>query len=132
MPRQYFPKNFLRRAPNKLFRQYLAQHDIVADIAWDELREIDIQPILDAIDKAPPKVQKETDTDFREIFKVADQSGVRTIIEEGRNHKPSIDLAPTFEKIGGFLERSFWTFLNHKSICDVARKFDYADTLIFE
>lgn len=132
MARQYSPKSFLRQAPNKLIRRYLEGFGIGKDIKWDDLREGDIEPIFKAIDSAPDKVQVEIGADFREIETLADEGGVRTLIEEGQHPKHGVELAPTFEQMDGHLERAFWTFLQHRDIFDVARRLDYADGLTFE
>ncbi|MBI2842377.1 MAG: hypothetical protein HYX78_03155 [Armatimonadetes bacterium] len=129
---QYQPRKFLRQAPNKLLRRYLEQYDIGMDIKWDDLQEGDIEPIFKAIETASANVQKEIDADFREVFDLADEGGVKTLIEEGHDPRHKIDLAPTFEQMDGLLERALWTFLQHRTIFDVARRLDYADGLTFE
>ena len=132
MAGHYSPKKFLRQAPNKLLRRYLKERDIGGDINWDDLREADIEPIFKAIESAPEKVRMEIGSDFREIEALADDGGVRTLIEEGCDPRHKVELAPIFEQMGCPLECAFWTFLQHRSIFDVAQRLDYADDLHFE
>ena len=39
MARQYSPKTFLRKAPNKLLKEYLAKHNVGTDLQWEHLAE---------------------------------------------------------------------------------------------
>jgi len=50
MARQYSPKDFLRRAPNKLLRRYLQERGVGSGIRWDDLREMGIAVIFKAVD----------------------------------------------------------------------------------
>jgi hypothetical protein len=115
-----------------LLKRYLDALQVGVDIKWDGLPEQDIEPVFKAIEASPESVRGECDADFREVFALADDGGVRTLIEEGHHPKHHIDLAPVFEPMGGPLECSFWTFLQHRNIFDVARRLDYADDLHFE
>ena len=92
MARQYSPKSFLRQAPNELIRRYLEERNVGKDIKWDTLREVDIEPIFAAIGAAPESVRTEIETDFPEIEALADEGGVKTLIEEGRVPQHGLDL----------------------------------------
>lgn len=131
MARQYSPKSFLRLAPNELIRRYLEECGIRDGINWDALHDTETEPILAAIGAAPDDVRTQVDVDFREIEALADEGGVKTLIEEGRFAKHGIELAPTFANKSP-LECSFHTFLEHPQVFEVARRFDIADGLTFE
>ena len=132
MAGQYSPKNFYRQAPKQLLREYFAKKGIGHDIPWETLPDADVEPIFKAIEAAPLMVQTEIDTELREIVALADEGGIRTLIEEGRDPHHRIDLAPIFEGMESMLACALWTFLNHHDdIFEVARRFDYADGQTF-
>lgn len=128
----YSQKSFLRQAPNKLLKQYLARHSIGLGITWDNLKEMNIDSIYRAVQEAPESIQREIDADFREIDALADDGGARTLIEEGRDEHHGVNLAPEFDRMSGALEFAFWVFLEHRSVFDVAGRLDYADDQKFQ
>jgi len=126
MSRQYSPKSFLRQAPNTLLKQYLTKRGIGEDIPWKHLSERKIEHIQRAIDSAPEKIRREIDTDFRRVYGMADEGGTKTLIDEGRDRHHRVELAEDFAKMGGHLERAFWTFLHHPKVFRVAQQLHYA------
>lgn len=130
--RQYSPKSFLRQAPNEMVRRYLDKRGVGQDIRWDVINEVDVEQIFAAIEAASDSVRNEIETDFREIEALADEGGISTLIEEGRLPRHGLDLVPIFEQMNGHLACSFWTFLEHPRVFEVAKRFDYADGLTFE
>ena len=79
----YSQKSFLRQAPNKLLKQYLAPYGVGLEIQWDRLDETSIEEIYGVVQESHEPVQREIDADSREIHALADDGGVRTLIEEG-------------------------------------------------
>lgn len=130
MARQFSPKSFLRQASNKLIRRYLEPLGVGSQISWEMLREVDIEPVFEAIGAASDKTQTRIETDFRDIDALADWGGRQTLIDEGRFH--NIDLAPFFADMNSDLDCSLWTLLEHPRVFLVAKRFDYADNLTFE
>ncbi len=129
MARHYSPKSFLRQAPNPLLQRYLSGIGVGKDIPWKHLDKRSIDLVLRAIERAPERLRRVIDRDFREIFAMADEAGVKTLIDEGRDRHHNIDLTGEFDKMGGHLEKAFWTFLEHPRVFHVAQRFHYADRL---
>ena len=61
MARQYSPKTFLRKAPNKLLKKYLAKHNVGTDLQWEHLAETDIDLAFEAMENAPEPARREID-----------------------------------------------------------------------
>ncbi len=129
MARHYSPKSFLRQAPNALLRSYLRGRGVGTDLSWDHLEEKKVDPIYQAIDKAPDDVKAEIVRDFRDILDMADEGGARTLIEEGHFRHHGVDLAPLVENSETLLEASFGVFLNYPDVFGVARRFHHSDNL---
>ena len=129
MPRQYSPKTFLRQAPNALLRRYLQKHEIGEDLPWDHLPETEIDLVFKTIEAAPETMRRRIDRDLREIYEMADEGGVKTLIEEGREPVHSLYLAETLGEMKGHLEPAFWVFLEHPKVFAVAQQFHHADHL---
>jgi hypothetical protein len=68
-------------------------------------------------------MRRRIDRDLREIYEMADEGGVKTLIEEGREPVHSLDLAETLGQLKGHLERAFWVFLEHPEVFKVASSF---------
>lgn len=129
MARQYSLKSFLRRASNALLKRYLAEQAIAVDVPWDHLGEREIEQVFAKIEGAPEKTRRRIDRDFREIDEMADEGGVKTLVEEARDPHNELDLTEAFGGMDSHLERVLWTFLEHPKVFDVARRFHYADSL---
>lgn len=123
MARQYSPKGFLRRAPNKLLKRSLAAHDLATDIPWERLGETEIDPIFKAVDGAPESIRSQIDTDFRAIEALADEGGTGILIEEGRDPRHRVELAENLGQMDGHLAKAFWVFMQHPSVFEVASRF---------
>ena len=74
-------------------------------------------------------MRRRIDRDLREIYEMADEGGVKTLIEEGREPVHSLYLAETLGQMKGHLERAFWVFLEHPKVFAVSQQFHHADNL---
>jgi hypothetical protein len=54
---------------------------------------------------------------------------IQTIIDESREFPDRIDLTGILGQMSGHHERSFWAFLEHRVIFDIAYRFNRADNL---
>jgi hypothetical protein len=127
MSRQYSPKNFLRQTPNELLARYFHQRDLLLDIDIAALDETDIDPIFQAWERLPPDTRTSVDSDFRTVDALADEEGIKTILEEGCFHGD--DLEPVFAPMEGFYDKVVWTFLEHPDYVEIAARFREADQL---
>jgi hypothetical protein len=131
MARQYSPKSVLRHVPNALLRQYLTEKGIGADLPWKHLAENNIEPIYSAIEAAEERVRRVVDWDFQRICEMADEGGVKILIEEARDphHDGGLDLTGKAKEVRNHLEFAFWVFLEHPKVFEVASHFHRADNL---
>lgn len=129
MARQYSLKSFLRQAPNTLLQRYLALRGVATDLPWNALKESDVDLVLRVINGSPESVRREVEADFRDVYRVADEGGAKTIIEEGRHPHHGVELAEVLGGMGSHMERALWAFLEHPRVFEVARRFHYADSL---
>jgi len=130
MARHYQPKDFLRRAPNKLLQCYLAKLGVGLELSWQHLGEADIEPIFLAYDSAPDLARSRIDTDFPAIERMATDGGIGCLIEEGNSRFHELDLAAEFAEMGGHLEMAFSVFLDHPDLFKAASRFSHADALL--
>jgi hypothetical protein len=127
MSRQYSPRNFLRQAPNELLTRYFHERDLLLDIDIASLDETDIDPVFQAWERLPDDRRTGIDSDFRMLDALADEEGIKTILDEGRFHGD--DLEPAFAPMEGFHDKVLWTFLEHPGYVEIAARFREADEL---
>ena len=92
MARQYSPKSLLRQALNHLLQRYLMGLGIGKEIPWQHLGDKDTDLIHRVIERAGETVRQQIDLDFREIYNMADEGGIRTLIKEGRDSHHGVEL----------------------------------------
>ena len=129
MARHYSQRTFLRLAPNKLLQRYFEGKRIALGIPWQQVAERNPGPVFAALQRLDNAVRGEVDRDFRDILAMADDGGVKTLIDEGKFRHHGVDLTVVFSGMKSHLERAFSVFLTHQDIFRVARRFQYADGL---
>ena len=127
MSRQYSPRNFLRQAPNELLTRYFHERDLLLDIDIASLDETDIEPVFEACELLPAEVRTSVDSHFRTLDALADEEGIKTILDEGRFHGD--DLEPAFAPMEGFHDKVLWAFLERPEYVKIAAMFREADEL---
>lgn len=115
MARRYLPRDFFRKAPNYLLREYFTRRGLLTDIDWDVLGEYDIEPIFEAFLEIETDLQDQISQDFQELYERTDDRGfVQAILDEAKYHGIDPDLSDRFDEMKSHLERAFWIFLNRK------------------
>jgi hypothetical protein len=127
MVNHYNPKQFIRQVPNALLRDFFERRKELAEVKWDELQEMDADPVFSAWQTLPETKRKEVESSFRLIADLATAEGLRTLIEEGYFH--GIDLAIELSELTGLHEKAFWIYLNHQRIFTSAGRLNRADHL---
>jgi hypothetical protein len=127
MAKEYAPKLFLRQAQIEMLHEYFVEHRELTNVDWENLEETGVDPIYDAWQELSVQVQEEVERDFRNIYDLASEDGIRTLIEEGRFH--DVDLSTELEAHDGFLSKTFWVFLRHPRILEVAHLLYRTDRL---
>ena len=127
MARNYSPKNFLRQAPNALLARYCQEKELLAEVDFTGLSETNIGPIYDAWDHLPSETRRMMESDFRNIYALSTENGIRAIIDAAKAQGE--DLEPIFTEMDGFFDKAFWTFFERQSLFEVALLFVNADNL---
>jgi hypothetical protein len=125
MNTQYAPRHFLRAAPNALLDRYFHGRDLLGDLDIQGLAETDIETLFQRWDGLPPERRSVVDSDFRLVHDLADEDGIRTLIDEGRYHGE--DLEPIFAPMAGFYDKALWTLIERLQYAEVALRFRQAD-----
>lgn len=123
--RTYSPRDFLRRTSNEMLRRYFLNRQLLPDVAFDQLRESEVDEIFDAWHRLDDEDVLAVDADFREIESIAHAGGEQTLLDEARYH--GVDLTDVFRKLGGFHDRALHVFLELPSAFEVALRFEDAD-----
>lgn len=129
MARQYHLKSFLRQAPNALLQRYFDERQACGDVPWRKLRKIDVALIFEAIENLPEEARRRAEQEFHDIFSMADEGGVKTLVDEARDPHHNADIAEDVRAMGSHVERAFWVFLEYPAVFQVAKRFQHADGL---
>jgi len=127
MAHDYTPKHFLRQAPNELLKAYFARKGELADVKWDELEDEGKDVIHDVWYALPADRIGQVESEFRAIYELATEDGVRTIFEEANIFAP--ETVPEIQKRDGFVHKAFWVFLNKPTLFAHVSRCDHADHL---
>lgn len=125
MASQYQPRRFFRQAPHRLLKRFFAERKVLVEVDFGALTETQVEPIYDAWLKLSDDARKDMEQDFQDIDELATEGGSKAILDEARWHGE--DLAEQFAALNGFLEHSFWTFLERPNYCRGALAFHQAD-----
>ena len=127
MATQYSPKQFIRQVPNVLLKAFFDRRQELADVEWDELGEMDADPVFEAWQALPETNRNDVERWFRAIADLATAEGQQTLIEEGQFH--GVDLTVPLGQLKGLHEKAFWVHLNHERIFTSAGRLNRADHL---
>ncbi|MEK6746989.1 MAG: hypothetical protein AABY33_08165 [Pseudomonadota bacterium] len=125
--RHYALKGFLRAVPNDMLAEYFKRDGLLSDIDFNEIRPTNIAPLFDAIQQLPDKARANIDTDFQDIFALSYDTGVKLLLDESRYC--NIDFLENFDSLKGNYAKSFWAFLNHKSVFESTLPFSCRDNM---
>ncbi len=127
MNRNYSPRTFLRKTPNKVLKEYFARKGLLHGVDFDSLGETEIEVVAEALDRLAEKEKMEVEAEFRQINEMAFETGVRVLIEEAGSVFHNLDWTETFGQMENHYERAFWAFLNHRTVFEIASELAYMD-----
>jgi hypothetical protein len=117
MARHYNPRDFLRRAPSHLLREYFLRKGVLAEIDWEAHKQSDVEPVLAALVSLPRDLQDDISRDFQDLTARTNDGGfVKAILSEARFHGIDPDLSDRFNAMRSHLERAFWILLHRKDM----------------
>lgn len=124
---EYAPMHFLRQAENALLREYFTARGLLRDLDWEALGETEVEPIWEAWRGLSPERHDEVEQDFRDVFDLSSDNGIRALAEEGQFH--GVDLLPMLASRDGYSNKALAVLLTHQSIFNVAHTLNWADGL---
>jgi hypothetical protein len=134
MARHYSTRDFFRQMPNRLLSRYFERQGLFAELNLAGMRELKVEPLLDAWQSLPDEERKAMDAEFREIYDLSCEKGFCAIRDEAGFHlrESPEALAAFVEKLAtleGHFERAMVTFLEYPQFWKGATHFCHADTL---
>lgn len=121
MSRQFSIPTILRMTPNALLAEcfYRLGHGAF-DPHWRDLRQQEIDPLLDYLDELPVGQLNELESVLRSVFDLACPSGSDALLEAGR-HCGDVDLGSLVPEDLCVYGRAMWTWLNYREVFDKAQ-----------
>jgi hypothetical protein len=121
MSRQFSIPTVLRMVPNELLQQCferLGHSDF--DPRWADLKQREIDPILDYLGELPREQLDEIESVLRSVFDLACPSGLDALLEAGP-HSGAPDLASLMPDGLCNYGSAMWAWLNHRKVFDKAQ-----------
>lgn len=145
MSRNYSIQSFFRQMPNNLLARYFSTRGLLADFDFTTLKKRNFDALMLAWGKLTDDQRLSAEGDFREIFDMSCENGLRSIIDEAKYHlaapqqdscadaaTSTLALAAFSAKLlalPGHFERAMVTFLDHQNLWSGATQFHHADSL---
>lgn len=129
MAGQYSHLQFFRRTPNALLARYFQErHGVLQELAFDKLKEMDVEPIFEGFTALPDDKQAQVEAECQDIDAMACQGGVTALTDEADFHQDETFPA-AISKIDGFHGAVMWAFLERPSYWTGATLFLQADNI---
>ena len=129
MARQYSHRQFFRHVPNTILGQYFQEKkNVLHEIAFDELKETNVEPVFEGFKALPFDQQAEIEAEFQDIDNMACQGGVTALTDEANYHQDQT-FSEAIAKIDGFHGKVMWIFLEHPKYWDGATLFFHSDNI---
>ena len=129
MTQPFNPKRVLRQISNPLLQEFFERQRHPLDVEWDAISNTQVDDIFDAWQRLPEEPRKAIEIVFHDVHEMANEEGVRVIIEEGQNHGEN--LSPLLETMDSRYDKAIWTFMNRPDVWDASVWFAKADSLSF-
>ena len=134
MTRHYSTKEFFRQMPNVLLARYFQERGLFCDLNFSTMKEGKPDELFAAWWLLDETQRTEMDAEFRDIFEMCCEKGIRAIIDEAEYHLGEDEFTAWVEKLSALpshYERAIVTFLDHNNFWRGATRFYHADTLSF-
>ncbi len=118
MAHQYSPKKFIRQISKALLRQYFQQRGVLQDLPWADVKEGDVDPIVDAIEALPAKVRDAIEGDFTLVTEMATDGGSVLIRDDAEFWKKP--WAARLDEMRNGFERAFLALLEDRELLETA------------
>ncbi|HUX90821.1 MAG TPA: hypothetical protein VMV48_09050 [Gallionellaceae bacterium] len=129
MAGQYSHLQFFRRTPKALLARYFQErHGVLQEIAFDKLKEKDVESIFQGFMALPDDKQAEIEAECQDIDGMACQGGVTALADEADYHADAA-FPTTLSKIDGYHGAAMWIFLDYPQYWTGATLFLHADNI---
>lgn len=129
MAGQYNHLQFFRHTPKPILGRYFQKrHGVLQDIAFDKLKEGDVEPIFQAVTALSGEKQAQIEAECQDIELMACRGGVKALCDEAEFHHDA-GFAEAVSKIDGFHGAVMWAFLQHPTYWAGATLFLQADNV---
>lgn len=129
MSRVFSVPTVLRMTANSLLRQFFDRigHGKL-DIPWADLRERDIQPVLDSLAGLPRIKYDRIEAILHSVFDLASESGINAILEAGATSGDDA-IAEQMPQDFGAYSQAMWAWLNRHDVFERASLIHQVDDL---
>lgn len=129
MAGQYSHLQFFRRTPNALLARYFREkHGVLQEIAFDKLKETEVEPIFQGFTGLSDDKQAQIEAECQDIDAMACQGGVMALTDEADFHQDAAFPA-AISKIDGFHGAVMWAFLDYPGYWTGATLFLHSDNI---
>ncbi len=128
MASQYSHLHFFRRVSNGLLARYFESRGIDLEVPFDELKQTEVDSILDAFVKLDNEQQAEIEAEFQDIHALASDGGVKALVDEADFHGDE-NFADDLAELKGFHAKVMWAFLERPLYWRGATMFLHADNV---
>ena len=118
MARHYSPRSFFRQIPNDLLARCFKDRGLFQELDFTAMRETQPDELFKAWLELPEKHRNALEVDFREIFEMSCEKGIRAILDEANWHwREDPDQLKSFVEMfssqPGHYHRAMITWLDH-------------------
>lgn len=99
-----------------MLEEYFGQNNLFPDLDFTQLSETKVEPIYSSWLSLPPDQAKAVEKDFREIDFLANEGGIKAIIDEARWHWE--ELGEQFSQMSSFHEKALLDVLESPGLLD--------------
>lgn len=128
MAKQFDPKRILRQVSNHLLDDLFTTHGHALEVPWEELGETEIDAIYEGWQALPEETCRELEIVLHEASEMANEDGVKAIIEEAVRQERH-DLIAELEEFESRHDKAVWTHIRAGDVWDLAVRFARADSL---
>src|SRR5262245_6852300 len=132
MTRHYTVREFFRQMPKELLNRYFRAHSLLPEFDFANMEQAQLETVFKSWLALPDEVRGPIDAEFREIFDLACEKGVRAIMDEAawqlRHNATGLkDFIGDLADLPGYFERAMTTFLDYRAFWAGAIQFYHAD-----
>lgn len=130
MANQYSPKHFFRKMPKVLLARYFESKGVTLAVDWDNLDgKKGVEALFEAITAIPDEeVQSAIDVDFQNINALANEGGIRALINEAL-FEGNEDFRDGVSEVDGLHAKAMWAFLHQPDYWKAASSLLHAENI---